>query len=459
MDSIKDLINKISDFRCEVDNKEIVFPGILQEENGNIVLNAKLPREQYLKIAKNAEFPVSGNIFDKKITLMRCHIKSASSSTEHDCMYIFAIPSEIIVGGYFYREPMVKRITVFYSDLNYMFSGRSRFEFNAVFQKENPNVPNHTFPEPIIAKDEHGEIMLYQTFENQCSVNSCIHSIISVTQYSFTTPLLLMTAVKKASAARILFSFFGNRYISYGEITFEATDDENNYSLWLNYKEDVPPVNEPFLITASEFETSFQSIWVKWLELYESANPIPTLFYEIICNRSTRVNGFLNLSQAIEVYSNAFRNEQAKEIAREDPKNSKHDVKLMHRYQDILSEYTGALDLPKSNIAEYAQGFSNMRNYYTHYNTEKYIEPTYEELFSAIHILRFVLLAIVYTSVGIPRDFILKCKKRVVFSRLDNDAQTILKYSKKMKDSIKEKHGDKDSLTDTVVLKCKSVSH
>lgn len=316
-----------------------------------------------------------------------------------------------------------------------MFLGQSPLEPNVGVSKDNASVLNYTFPNPITANDKYGEIQLYQTFESQWNVNSYTHNIISIVEYSFTVSLALMDAVAKVSAVRSLFSFFGNGYIPFDEITFGVDADENEYDLWLNYKEDVPAVNEPFLIETSVFEKYFQKIWECWLNLYESANPIPTLFYEIVCNRSTRVNGFLNLSQAIEVYSNTFRNKQAKEIAKKDPNNKskRKDIKLIHRYQDILSEYNGALELIESNIVDYAQAFSNMRNYFTHYNSGKYVEPTYEELFSAIHILRFVLLTIVYTAVGIPLDCILECKKRVVFSRFDHDADTILKYSKKQK--------------------------
>lgn len=32
MASVKKLLNKISDFRCKIDDAEIVFPGVLQEE-------------------------------------------------------------------------------------------------------------------------------------------------------------------------------------------------------------------------------------------------------------------------------------------------------------------------------------------------------------------------------------------------------------------------------------------
>lgn len=85
------------------------------------------------------------------------------------------------------------------------------------------------------------------------------------------------------------------------------------------------------------------------------------------------------------------------------------------------------------NIVDYAKGLSNMRNYYTHYNSDKYVEPAHDELFVASHILRFVLLIIVYTAVGIPLDCILECKKRIIFSRFDDNTTVIMRYSKKKK--------------------------
>lgn len=432
---VNDLLNKISDFKCVVDGKEIVFPGILQEENGNVVLNAKFPLEQYRKIGIEDDIVVLGEVSERKATLMGCHITSASCTIGDNDISIYAVPNEIIVGGCFSSTPMAKRIIVSTPDLNYMFSGTSPLEPNVGISKDNPSVLNYTFPKPIIANDKYGEIQISQSFGAQWAVDYYKHNIISIIEYSFTTSLSLMDAVAKVSAARSLFSFFGNGYISFGDITFEIDGEENVYGLWLNYKEDIPAVNEPFLIETSAFENQFQKVWDAWLNLYESANPIPNLFYEIICNRSTRVNGFLNLSQAIEVYSNAFRNKQAKEIAKNDPdnKSKNKEIKLIHRYQDILKEYNGALELIEPNIVDYAKGFSNMRNYYTHYNSSKYVEPTYDELFAASHILRFILLAIVYTAIGISIDCILECKKRIVFSRFDDFTAVIMNYAKKKK--------------------------
>lgn len=430
MTSVEKLLNKISDFRCTVEGEETSFCGMLQVENRNVVLNAKFPIEQYRKLPSGAEFTVLGSVSGTETTLVRCRIRSAKFNYGASFAALTMTPTEIIVGGCFDPLPEVKSVTVSTPALNYMFFGESPLEPNCFFSKDDPSVLKCTFPEPIRANDKYGTISLRQVFGAQRTVGGWTHNVESLVEYSFTSPMPLMEAFTKTAAARSLFSFFGNGYVPFGQVSFRLDDDDCSYGLHLNYTEDVQAVDEPFLVTTSEFGDQFQTIWDSWLELYESASPIPTLFYEIVCNRSTRINSFLNLSQAIEVYSNVYRDAQAKQMARSDP-NNKKGVKLKHRYQDILSAYNGALGLDEASIGDYAQSLASMRNYYTHYNVKRYIEPTFDELFSAIHILRFVLLTIVYASVGLPLDQIRECRQRAIFSRFDEDAEAVLGYSKR----------------------------
>ena len=434
MPSIEDLLNKISDFKCMVAGKEIVFPGILQKENGDVILNAKFPLAEYRKIGNDSDIVVLGEVAGGKATLLGCYIKSASWVMEKNDISIYAIPSEIIVGACFFSTPMAKRISVSTSDLNYMFSGASPLKPNVCISTDNSSVLNFTFPKPITASDKYGKLQIYQTFGTQWAADFYKYNFISIIDYSFTDPLPVMKAVAQVSAVRNLFSFFGNGYISLGDITFEIDGDENVYGLWLNHRENIPAVHEPFLVGTSAFENQFQNVWDAWLILYESANPIPRWVYELICNRSTNVNGFLNLSQAIEVYSNVFRYDKAKKLTESKGKiKNKNEIPLKFIYQDILSEYSGILGLNEKKIPDYAKGLSNMRNYFTHYNSQKYVEPTYDELIAATHILRFIVLTIVYTAVGIPLECVLECKKRVIFSSLDDDVDVISLYSQKKK--------------------------
>ena len=223
-----DALNKISNFNCTIDAEKIKFPGILQEVDGNIVLNAMVSVDQYQKMLSSADFNILGSILGKEATLIGCHIHSTSGSMGSNDVSLLIIPSEIIVGKCFVSIPMVKRITLSTPDLNYMFAGTSPLEPNRNITKENPSVLNFTYPKPIRTQDKYGEIELYQKYISHDSARKeYLHTIISVVAYSFASPLSLMDAVAKAFAAINLFSFFGNGYISYGEISFQVENDRS----------------------------------------------------------------------------------------------------------------------------------------------------------------------------------------------------------------------------------------
>lgn len=425
-----DLLNRIASFKYLANNESTVFSGILQEEEGNIILNAQITLEQNELLSNNTNI-ILGKIGQEKITLVGCCITSRSHISSDKYFFIHIIPSEIISGGYFFSIPLLKRINITTSDLNYMFSGGSPLQPVTERTADGLYLLKYTSQAPLVAHDEYGEISVSQSFIEQSNNYSHMFNSISTIEYSFTNSLPLTDAIEKISVVRSLFSFFKNGYISYGEITFNSDNDTNIYGLWLNFIENLPIVNEPFLITTCAFETKFQKLWDTWLTLYESAGPIPELFYEIICNRSTGVNGFLNLSQAIEVYSNIFRNDKTRELTKSENINIRQFVPLKVIYEDILSYCKNTLGINESVVSDLSKGFSNMRNYYTHYNSKKYIKPSNDELSAASQILRFVLLTIIYKSVGISVDDICKCKNRKIFSTFDANIIIVKNYSNK----------------------------
>ena len=75
--------------------------------------------------------------------------------------------------------------------------------------------------------------------------------------------------------------------------------------------------------------------------------------------------------------------------------------RLKYKIEDVLLFFNDCLEILKTDIHLIAQGLINMRNFFSDYNTGLYVEPSYQELFSANHVLRFVLLAIVYKTIGL----------------------------------------------------------
>lgn len=56
-------------------------------------------------------------------------------------------------------------------------------------------------------------------------------------------------------------------------------------------------------------------------------------------------------------------------------------------------------------------------------------EPSYQELLAAVHILEFIMLAIIYQVIGIPDYHIESCRKRVQFQRYDEFVEILMSYS------------------------------
>ena len=441
MKEIVDLLNQIGDYYCLVSEEEIHIVGALHREKTNIVLQAQMELDHYRKLnGLYDELHFWGTINGTAVTLMSVHISRASSTYGVDTVSITLDPNEIIIGRCYKEEPHVTNICSSITALNYMCSQRP-LEVTYVFSKDKPYLLKYTYPEKIEADDKYGHLVLFQTFSQGWTQHEIKHSVVPVIEYQFSKAICLMEAVRRIAAVRNLFSFFANGYLPLENIKFADEKSQRidaqflcDIALFLNHPEDITPRDDPFVIMTSDFKDSFSRLWQRWLEVYEGAAPIPALFYEVICNRSTRVNRFLNLSQALEVYSDQYRKSEAEQLAKkyDNPKPGKRfDVRLKYKIEDIFCFFNDCFEIAERDIPTIAQGIANMRNYYTHYNTGRYVEPTYQELFSAIHALHFVLLAIMYKTIGIDSKTITNTRNRSEFQLFSERVDNLLKYSSK----------------------------
>ena len=151
-------------------------------------------------------------------------------------------------------------------------------------------------------------------------------------------------------------------------------------------------------------KTNFDHIWKKWTELYETARPVASLFYGIVSGSSSGLNEFLNLTQALEVYSDRFRENELKTALNKRPK----DIKLWERLKDLLDLYNSYLGI--TDTGKLADKLAKMRNYYTHYDKRRK-EPTFSEVLAGGHILRTLLLIVIYSRVGVSDAYIIQARK------------------------------------------------
>ena len=204
------------------------------------------------------------------------------------------------------------------------------------------------------------------------------------------------------------------------------------FGLWLNYSENIVPNNEPFLIRTSHFKNEFQKIWNSWISLFETATPILLLYYEIITERSIGINSFLNLTQTLEIFSERMRNEFAWEYAYKKNYNKQGNLPLKYRLMDIVNLNNFLFNFDEDLLCKFAKSLADIRNYFTHYNDVKYIEPTFGELTAAIQVLKFSLLSLIYTSLDLSKNIILDCKHRVAFRDIDNNIDIIFQYANRV---------------------------
>lgn len=426
MDTLKDILNEIGDFKMKIEGEEYSFPGILGQEENDVLLKCKPADSCYRKISRYNPYLIYGEVNGIEVTLLNVYFKSASWRFKNQNVTIIFDPSEIIIGKCYTTEPEVTQITISNPQFNNMFSSFP-LQSSSSFSKESPSLLQYVDSPIIVANDKYGRLSIYQSFGGCWSSSLVSYEITTSASYRFDQSTKFSEAISRVAKVRNLFAFFANYYLSLGNISLTDYDEGGvprfpPNTVYLNHEEAMPSGEHPFLITSNIFEAEFETIWNKWLSIYDEANPIVDLFYEIICNHSTRINRFLNLSQAIEVYSYRCREDEVKETARirEGTRTDKTPpIHLKHRLEDIFSMVAAPLEINESVIPALSKSLADIRNYFTHYDAKKYMEPSYQEMLAGCHILELVLLAIVYHEIGIPDSYIRDCKRRSEFQRFD----------------------------------------
>ena len=433
MRELKDLLNQIGDFHFQNGKDRIDFIGTLVKENNRVIIRTRIEKGNLNHVKRQIPFQIWGEISGTNVTLLDNYIIATSYNINSNCVEISAEPSEIVIGRSYVSDIFVTNISASIEAMSHMFSDRV-FNENVSFTKENPTVLSFAYPEDIEAMDTDGILRLYRGFSHDWSRHGIEYRCLPYIYYAFSKPTRIRDAIAKIACARNLLSFFADYYLPLENLLFsdEQTVDAKNFpgycdcQLYLNHKEDIEVPEEPFLIMTNKFSENFSEVWTNWLKFYADSIYIPTLFYEIICNRSTRINRFLNLTQAIELYSVHYRDELAKGIAQADGYGKKQ-LPLKYRIEDVLAQINGTLEISEERRRLLARAISNDRNFFTHYNEQRYSEPSFEETSAANRVLRYVLLSIVYKVVGIRDDYIRECKNRLNYSTFERDVSVILK--------------------------------
>lgn len=426
MEYLKHLINVPSDFQCFSDGEQMVLTGVLILEKEKYRLHGRINPCDLSKLNDHFCWHIVGTIAHMPVTLIDSLLLSSSHSYGSEFSFVMFDPSEIIVGCNYNHDLQIVKASSEIMSLNWFFSSPP---FELVFDRSYPVKYNDN--NSIIAQNGDEKIVI------GCNIgfNQTPHELAMIShpfiEYTFSSPVSVRTAISKLASIRNLLSFFADGYIPLGKISLYIPKEQSknivspDYELYFNHKEDIPPQEEHFLISSSCVATNFEDIWHQWKDFYKNDLHIPTLFYEIICNRSTPINCFLNLTQALEIYSTHYRQKEAAALTATDG-NDHRNVSLKYRIQDLLLLTSTYTKLSSTEIEQIARVISEARNFYTHYSKKRYPEPTFEDIWAASNLLRYVLLAIVYQRVGIDDSHIQACRNRSTYSELDRHIKQIL---------------------------------
>ena len=426
MTNIEQILNMTAEFCC-VEHKGFVVVGILVERDSDVILTGTSFTSQPHEIPEQDTVSFVGKVGGHPVTLRGAQIQRISVNYTIDGLpsIDFEIRLDSIIIGKEYKEAiMVSKIQCEFDSLKFFGLG---MPLKVNYEHCKPLV-EYIPQREIKAVDKDGVVQILQTTGIERGINQVNLKVHHYVEYVFSEQKEMMDAVKSIACFRVLLTFLSNCYVEMEDFEFyEKEDDISGCTLKLLYSEKV--VNEDlYLIRASDVVDDFQEVWAQWRDFYENNDAVAELFYEIICNRSTYFNEFLNLCQAMEVYSAHSREDEAYAVyqsAKLNGENSK-GVKFAHRLKDLFAAANDFFSLSETQLDCIAANLAAMRNYYTHYNEKKYRKPVAHEVFSASAIMRFLLLTIVYKRVGISSNAIQSIRSRVVAQRVDEDLKTII---------------------------------
>lgn len=407
---IESLIGIEGKYKCNTSSGTYQVEGKLEQDYyGNVTFKGSTTVDACNAISKEEYVDFYGMINETKVTLKNLRFYHSSYELlpeSQNCFQVSIILSTDYILTGIENCDNIKVLSITSTVPNCEFKTRSPWFLNY----ETVGTPDFELKETsnsCCVKTEYGRLSVAQ-----CCIKNLSHFDIPTScafkfQCIFDTPKSIATALQYVANVRNLFSFLTGKYLSLSTFDIGITVWNENASkeipctLFLNDKyKDRFPDGLPRLIPMSCIFDNFDLIWDRWNGLYEKVPHIVSLFYEIICDNSKRINRFLNLSQALEIYSRYFRDAECRTLKKEENEDK---ITLRIRIKDILKllvskEY---LSLSADEASNLSKQLSKMRNYFTHYNSKLGINPTIQEIFAASDVLRFILLTLVFDYFGI----------------------------------------------------------
>ena len=414
-------------------NPESTFSGylFLSNENYHFICHT-MTKVTYDKLKQvmpletfNSDACLNGIVRGQQVSLIGCRHERTEyfSNPVEPTVGLFEVeivPCEIIYGDFSVdTASVVTKVTVDYQQMN-EFYNKSAFSGGFEGIKFLPNAPEkieltpfNLFMYPV---GTYHESICKHEYENTVKVDFLFH-----------TPVLLEEARSYVAKFRLLLSLLKLNIITIDNIALFLNPDEkdSNCIYHMNYANDkideIWPVSF-FSIRYEDISDIFGCVIKNWLMMFADAEPIMELFYQTLTKKSYDVNKFLNLAQAIEVYSCRYRKDSVNEVCKLLPNDNSNDTspKLYHRAYDLLNHFAPCTELCDDKNIKIARMICDTRNYFTHYGRKKRKKALTEfGSRNAVSDLMFYLLAFaIYYQLGMSVDKIKKGFRHPLYSSM-----------------------------------------
>ena len=407
-EALRGIVNKIGRFNIIVSDAEYSCVGVIEQENDRVLLQCELQVDvAYELFHDERPIRIIGHVSKTPITLYKPYVKTYQTQGMKPVVALVIFSAIYLIVGYAEKTDIrVSNINLSSSDINWFFS---RYPIGHDNRNDREIIENL---DSIETSDDIGKIKVYQSLAEGMSNKSMYINIFTVLSCEFSISVDLDSAIHRIASLRNMISFFFDGYIPLDNLCIcdkkeiKTMDDYAEYIVINAYPEKPSPQDKMFFINADIIRDCLDQIWRNWTNLYAKARPMTALFYGIISGASSGLNEFLNMSQALEVYSNRYRTVTIRKALN---KTRKQKVFLSERLKDLIDRYNDHLGVIDTGAL--AQKLADIRNYYTHYNSKKIKqEPEYGIVLSGSYILRSLLLLVVYSELGIPSDKISKAR-------------------------------------------------
>lgn len=406
--SLDKIINKIGHFSIVAPSANYSCNGIVRIEKEAIVLQCELSQDAARKLNNQRRaFSITGQILAESVSFYSAYVirVQTSSSGKNTCTVVDFHFNYLVI-GYAESDPIkVHSINFKNTDLSLFFPHTHVYALDTGMEEIIKRLDS------IKVSDNIGTVSIFQTISESWTTSSATMTVLPVVSCEFNIAVDLDTAVQRIASVRNLLSFFCNGYIPLSNMSITTMREKmpqaeyEECELIKCHTEKKGKENSIFYINADVLRPCFEKVWEKWTNFYNSARPVTALFYGIVSGSSSGLNEFLNLSQALEVYSDRFRD---KEIRKALNKKAKAKITLAERLKDLIELYNSYLGV--NDAEKLAQKIAKIRNYYTHYDKRCKTEPSFFEVLSAGHLLRTLLLIVLYCEVGLSDSSIEKAK-------------------------------------------------